>query len=95
MHFPGTNCQIHRVGNGRNRKEIKLDNKFRNCISCGFRNKVAVVVATTYNKILHNYCEYCYFLYRDRFKGIERFKLKVVKSRQTKIKEKEMREPIS
>lgn len=88
LFYPGTDCQIHRVGKGRNRKKIKLDNKIRHCISCGERKKVGAVIATTYNKILHNYCEDCYILYREQFKGIERLNLKLVISRNIKKKDK-------
>ncbi len=88
LFYPGTNCQIHKVGKGRNRKEVKLDNRIRYCISCGERKKVGAIVATTYNKILHNYCEDCYIIYRDQFKGIERLNLKLVISRNIKKKDK-------
>lgn len=88
LFYPGTNCQIHRVGKGRNRKKIKIDYKFRHCISCGERKRIGAVVATTYNKILHNYCEDCYIIYREQFKGIERLNLKLVASRNIKKKEK-------
>ncbi len=88
LFYPGTNCQIHRVGKGRNRKKIKIDNKIRHCISCGERKKIGAVIATTYNKILHNYCEDCYILYREQFKGINKLGLKLVISRSIKKNEK-------
>lgn len=89
LSYPGTNCQIHRVGKDRNRKKIKIDYKFRHCVSCGERKRIGAVVATTYNKILHNYCEDCYILYIEQFKGIEKLGHKLVISRNIKKKEKD------
>ena len=70
------------------RKEIKLDNKIRYCFSCGERKKVGAVVATFYNKILHNYCEDCYVMIKDVLTGIERNGLKIVVSDKMKRSDK-------
>lgn len=81
LFYPGTSCLIHRVRKGRYRRKIGADNRIRTCISCNERKKVGAVVATHYNKILHNYCEECYSLYREQFKGIEKLGLKIIVSR--------------
>jgi len=63
----------------RMRKQIKLDNRIRHCYSCGERKKIVVIVATLQNKILHNYCEECFIIFEDQFKGaFEKHGLKLV-----------------
>ena len=63
----------------RMRKQIKLDNRIRHCYSCGERKKVAVIVATLQNKILYNYCEDCFILFEDQFKGaFNKYNLKLI-----------------